>query len=70
MSKLARSVGDDHRGPSQRRLFQKQVADRAAAEWPTGGNVEEKWEAVKSALSKSAEALLSTEDRHHPDWFP
>ena len=30
--KLAKSVGDDHSGPTQRRLFQEQVADRAAAE--------------------------------------
>ena len=68
MSKLARGVSDNHSGTTQRRLFQEQVADRAAEEWPNGGSVEEKWEVLKFALTKSAEALLGTEDRHHPDW--
>ena len=45
------------------------MVERAVTEWPTGGNVQEKWEAVKPALTKSAEALLGTEDRRHPDWF-
>lgn len=56
-------------GATQLSLVEEQVVDRAVTEWPTGGNVQEKWEAVKPALTKSAEALLGTEDRRHPDWF-
>ena len=54
-------------GATQRSSVQEQVVDRAVTEWPTGGNVQGKWEAVKPALTKSAEALLGTEDRRHPD---
>ena len=56
-------------GATQLSLVQEQVVDRAVTEWPTGGNVQEKWEAVKPALTKSAEALLGTEDRCRPDWL-
>ena len=69
VSKLARSGSENDSRPTQRSLFQEQVNDRAATEWPVGGSAQEKWEALKSALSKSAEALLGTEDRRHPDWF-
>ena len=31
--------------------------------------MEEKWSAIRSSLTKSAEAVLSTERRYHPDWF-
>ena len=69
VSRLARGENEDHSEPTQRSMFQEQVTDRAAAEWPSGGSVEEKWEAVRSTLTKSAEALLGMEARCHPDWF-
>ena len=69
VSKLVRSGSENDSRPTQRSLFQEQVNDRAATEWPVGGSAQEKWEALKSALCKSAEALLGIEDRRHPDWF-
>lgn len=67
VSKLARNGNEDDSRPTQRSLFWEQAAEWAAKEWPTEGNIVEKWEALKLALTKSAETLLGTEDRHQPD---
>ena len=71
VAKLARN-GRLEEGPSevpQREVFQQQVADRASAAWPVEGSAEDKWDAMRSALLDSAEAVLGTESRYHPDWF-
>ena len=31
---------EDHSRPTKRRVFQQQMTDRAAAEWPSGGTAE------------------------------
>ena len=56
MSKLTNGVGE---------LFQDQAAESAAASWPSDGQAEEKWPALRSALLESATAILPTEERHH-----
>ena len=40
VSKLARSGSENDSGPTQRSLFQEQVNDRAATEWPVGGSAQ------------------------------
>ena len=71
VAKLARNVRLEE-GPSetpQQEAFQQQVANRASAAWPVEGSAEDKWEAMRSALLDSAEAVLCTKSRYHPDWF-
>ena len=41
----------------------------AQAAWPQDGSVEEKWKVIRSALTKAAESVLGSEQRHQPDWF-
>ena len=71
MSKLTRSNNGakEQSGQTLGELFQDQAAERAAASWPSDGQAEEKWAALRSALLESATAILPTEERHHPDWF-
>ena len=71
VSKLTRSNnrGKEQSGQPLGELFQDQAAERAATSWPSDGQAEEKWAALRSALLESATAILPTEERHHPDWF-
>ena len=48
--------------------FQETV-NRTQAKCPHGGSAEEKWLAMRSALTEAAETVLGTEARRHPDWF-
>ena len=67
VSKLV--CADKQYGSSWPKEFQKQAADRASKNWPEEGTAQDKWEVLQSALLDSAEAILSTENRHQPDWF-
>ena len=67
MAKLARNVDNTS---TLRKSFTDQVIDRVTAEWPSGGSAEMKWGAIKGgALTSSADSILGTPDRRHPDWF-
>ena len=69
VSKLrGRSVDDDGENTT-RGLFQEQVSTRAKEAWKNGGTVEEKWSALRSALTESAQSVLGIDHRRHPDWF-
>ena len=36
-----------------------------ASGWPA----EDKWSAMRSALTEAGETILGTQRRYHPDWF-
>ena len=50
-------------------MFCEQVVDWAVMDCLKEGSAEEKWAVVRSALPKSAKALLGTEAGHLPDRF-
>ena len=37
--------------------------------WKVNRLIEEKWSALRSALTETAKEVLGTEWRRHPDWF-
>ena len=49
--------------------FQEEIVSKTQAKWPHGGSAEEKWLAMRSALTEAAETVLGTESRRQPDWF-
>ena len=49
--------------------FQEEIVSKTQAKWPHGGSAEEKWLAMRSALTEAAETVLGTGSRHQPDWF-
>ena len=55
--------------PPIRNEFVAEVLNRAEDAWLVHGTVEEKWSAVRSVFTQSAEVLLGRERRHQPDWF-
>ena len=49
--------------------FQEEIVSKTQAKWPRGGSAEEKWLAMRSALTEAAETVWGTESRRQPDWF-
>ena len=49
--------------------FVEQVLKRAAESWPEEGSLEEKWTAVRSALTETADQQLGRVSGNNPDWF-
>ena len=49
--------------------LREQVSERDSATWPHGGTTEEKWAALRTALTESADTALGTEQGKHPDCF-
>ena len=69
MAKLkGRSVDDDGQNTT-RGLFQERVVSLTKEKWTAEGTVEEKWMAIKTALTEAAQSVLGKEDRYNPDWF-
>ena len=67
VSKLARN---DDSGPLSSACFRNRWRTEQQQSGPLEAwNVEGKWKVITSALTKSAEVLLVTEDRCHTDWF-
>ena len=46
--------------------FVKQVLERAAESWPEEGSLEEKWTAVQSALTETADQQLGRVSGNNP----
>ena len=63
------SRAEDESNQALRLEFQKQVAERVGAAWPTQGGVDEKWTAVSGTLIESADELVGKVKGHQPDWF-
>lgn len=61
---VAKLTNSEHRV-----AFQEETVNRTQAKWPHGGSAEEKWMAMRSALTEAAETVLGTESIRQPDWF-
>ena len=60
----------DGRGmETTRERYLKIVGEKLMKQWEKAGNVEEKWNTLKSALCESAEEVLGHEDRKQPNCF-
>ena len=60
---------DTSTGRSLQQDYIESVLEKAAAAWPEKGTVEEKWGAMRSALTTSADELLGCTKNRQPDWF-
>lgn len=69
VSKLQGQSVNDKGEKTSRGVFQEQVCERVKELWGSEGSVQEKWTAVKSALCESAQSVLGTVKKKHPDWF-
>ena len=70
VAKLAERRGEeDNCECTPRERFQDETVREAQAAWPQDGSVEEKWKAIRLALTKAAESVLGSEQRRQPDWF-
>ena len=66
VAKLARNADSTS---TLQNCFRDQVLDRVTVECPSGDSAETKCGAIKGVLTSSAESVLGTADRRHPDWF-
>ena len=69
VAKLMRKSTDDNGQNTTRGMFQEQVCSLAKEKWNVEGTVEEKWTAIKTALTETAQSVLGKEGRYNPDWY-
>ena len=48
---------------------QERVCSLAKEEWAEEGTAEEKWIAIRLALTEAARSVLGKETRHQPHWY-
>ena len=60
---------DENGKITTRGCFQDGVCTKVKELWKNEGTVEEKWTAIRSALTETAQSVLGKENRRHPDWF-
>ena len=69
VSKLHGRRVDENGKITTRGCFQDGVCTKVKELWKNEGTVEEKWTAIRSALTETAQSVLGKENRRHPDWF-
>ncbi len=67
VTRLKEGCGDEEESMKERYL--QEVLQRAGDSWCESAGVEDKWSAVKTALTNAAEEVLGKADRLQPDWF-
>ena len=60
---------DDNGQNTTRGMFQEQVCSLAKEKWNAEGTVKEKWTAIKTALTETAQSVLGKKGRYNPDWY-
>lgn len=68
LSKLKDDSEDDEEEAMTRVCFKIRYV-RKKELWNSEGSIEENWASMKLAMCKTAEVVIGTEKRKHPDWF-
>ena len=68
VSKLAGPSFDEDGKDTFRGKFQELASRSVKEQWLEDGSIDEKWRAVRSALTDAAKSVLGVEKRRHPDW--
>lgn len=69
VAKLKSRSVDDNGQNTTRGLFQEHVCSKPKEQWTNNGTVEEKWIAIKTALTKAAQFVLGKHQGHQSDWY-
>ena len=69
VSKLVGTSLDEDGKNTPRGLFQELASKSVSEQWKAHGSNQDKWVAIRSALTEAAKTALGVEKRRYPDWF-
>ena len=69
VSKLVGPSLDEDGKNTLRGLFQELASKSVREQWKVDGSTQDKWVAIRSALTEVAKSALGVEKRRHPNWF-